>query len=62
MIIRINEVIEITGLPRPTIYRYIAEKKFPAQVPLGIRSVGWIKAEVIAWVNDRISQRNAIKR
>ncbi len=39
-----------TGLSRATIYRYIKRKLFPPQRRIGPNRVGWLAAEVIAWV------------
>ncbi|TWR54674.1 AlpA family phage regulatory protein [Pseudomonas marginalis] len=36
----IHPTVEITGLGRSTIYKYIAEGAFPKPVSLGERSVG----------------------
>ena len=43
-ILRIPEVVEITGLSRTTIWRRVKSEDFPAPVRLGsmaTRSVGW---------------------
>lgn len=60
MIIKLKEVVKITSLSRPTIYRFIAVGSFPRQVKLGGKSVGWVEEEVIAWIKDRINQRDAV--
>ncbi|WP_080477160.1 AlpA family phage regulatory protein [Vibrio cholerae] len=41
-LIRLKEVIELTGLSRSCIYKYIEEGRFPRNVPLGGRSVGCV--------------------
>ena len=46
-----------TGLSRSTIYLRISRGTFPAPVSLGGRAVGWIEAEVQAWLTARIAQR-----
>ena len=46
----IKTVILKTGLSRATIYRYIKRKLFPPQRRIGPNRVGWLAAEVIAWV------------
>ena len=33
-----------------------AEGKFPQQISLGSRAVGWINSEVINWIEHRISE------
>jgi prophage regulatory protein len=38
---RMSTVVRVIGLGRSTIYRLIAEDKFPAQVRIGARAVAW---------------------
>jgi predicted DNA-binding transcriptional regulator AlpA len=49
---RIREVVRITALSRPTLYRRIAERRFPAPVHLGGRACGWPSAAVQRWISD----------
>ena len=49
-----------TSLSRSTIYLRISRSTFPAPVSLGGRAVGWIEAEVNAWLTARIAQRRLI--
>lgn len=51
-ILRLSQVMARTGLCKSTIYSLIAAHKFPKsrQLP-GIRSVGWLEADVDAWVD-----------
>ena len=53
--LRLNEVLAICGMSRSSVYEAIKEEKFPAPVKLGVRSAGWVKSEVIAWANARIT-------
>lgn len=46
-------VIEATGLPVSTLYRYMEEGIFPKPVKIGARSVAWKKSEVMSWINSR---------
>jgi predicted DNA-binding transcriptional regulator AlpA len=34
----------------------MAEQKFPAQVPLSERAVGWVEGDVAEWIQGRILQ------
>jgi prophage regulatory protein len=52
-LLRLPEVIEITGLGRDTIYRYIRESRFPRQRRISQRASGWREDEIVAWVNSR---------
>ena len=61
-IIRLPDVIKRTGLSKSTIYLYIEHGKFPAQIRLGSRSVGWIEAQIDDWINQQIeASRNTHK-
>ncbi|MNJ77990.1 Prophage CP4-57 regulatory protein (AlpA) [compost metagenome] len=57
-ILRMKTVIEITGLARSTVYKYVAEGIFPKPLSLGGRSVGWLESEVHSWIQSRIVERN----
>jgi len=46
---RLPKVIQATGLGRSTIYRLIAEERFPHQVRIGARAVGWRWTDLEKW-------------
>jgi len=50
--LRIRDVLRITSLSRPTLYRRIAARRFPAPVHLGGRACGWPSDVLRAWIND----------
>lgn len=56
-ILRLPEVIEITGLSRTTVYRLMLAEEFPASVSLGARSIGWSSSEISAWIESRLANR-----
>ena len=56
-ILRLQEVMARTGLSRTTIYRWRLAGRFPQAVPLGTLCVGWIEAELEAWLGERIAER-----
>ena len=49
-IIRIDEVSQLTGLARSTIYKKVSEGGFPPPVRLGARSVGWRLTDIDLWL------------
>jgi prophage regulatory protein len=51
--LRLPEVIEATGLSRPTIYRLEARGQFPKRRRLGVNSVGWVEEEIAVWIRGR---------
>jgi prophage regulatory protein len=57
-IIKINEVQKITTFSRSTIYRLGSEGKFPTPIKLSERSSGWIKQEVLDYLDNRINNRS----
>ena len=58
-LIKLKEVMHMTGLARPTIYKFIKAGEFPKQVSLGGRAVAWVEAEVEEWVLEKIEARDA---
>jgi prophage regulatory protein len=54
-ILRLREVKHVTGLGTTTIYREANKDRFPRQVPLVSRHVGWREDEVAAWVRWRLA-------
>lgn len=57
-IIRLKEVMDITGLARSTVYKYVAAGEFPVPVSLGERCVGWLENEVQEWILARVAERD----
>ncbi len=53
--LRLPEVKRLTGLSKSTLYAMIRAKSFPAPVPLGPRTVAWVRSEVKEWAAERIS-------
>jgi len=51
--IRMPQVLEMTGLSRGTLYRYIREKSFPQPRQLGPRLLGWYLDEIEEWQATR---------
>lgn len=56
-LLRISEVINLTGLPKSTIYLKIKNNEFPNQVSIGSRSVAWVESEVNEWIGNNIKNR-----
>jgi len=64
-IIRLNSVLDRTGLSKSTIYRKIAEGTFPRQVPVSAHGAGWYESDINRWIanppgyraeNDNVDQ------
>ncbi|GAA5647894.1 helix-turn-helix transcriptional regulator [Vibrio proteolyticus] len=59
-LMRMIEVIRMTGLSRSSIYDRMNAGQFPKSVSLGCRSVAWVEAEVDDWVENQIAQRDEL--
>lgn len=54
-LLRISQVIERTGLKRPTIYQHIQKGLFPIAVKFGPKLAAWPEHEVANVINARIA-------
>ncbi|HDR8861627.1 AlpA family phage regulatory protein [Burkholderia stagnalis] len=61
-ILRLNCVLDAVGVKKSCIYQWVREGRFPAPVRLGARSVGWLEADVEAWLMSRQSTRDGVGR
>jgi prophage regulatory protein len=63
-VLKIRDVIDITGLKRSAIYKAAAEGRFPKPVFLapGTRSVGWLASEIAAHQKRCIAERDKPRR
>jgi prophage regulatory protein len=44
---------------RQWIHKLVKARHFPAPVPIGVATKGWIEAEIDAWITARINERDA---
>ena len=56
-LLTICEVISLTRLSKPTIYKFISAGRFPRQLHLAPQRVVWLRSEVLAWVAGRAAER-----
>jgi len=54
-ILRLPEVKTQTGLSRSSIYKRISESKFPKQINLGGRAIGWLESDIQNWIKSRLT-------
>jgi prophage regulatory protein len=52
-LLRLPQVMELTGLGRDTIYRYIRNGRFPAQRRISDRASAWRADEIAGWIESR---------
>ncbi|HEX6705227.1 MAG TPA: AlpA family phage regulatory protein [Albitalea sp.] len=53
LLLRLPSVLRLTGLGRSTIYRLMAQDRFPAPVRLSERAVGWRLTDLEEWTTSR---------
>jgi prophage regulatory protein len=59
-ILRLAQVIDMTGLGKTKIYELQAKGGFPKSVPITAHAVGWVEEEVQAWLTGRLAERNTV--
>ena len=52
-ILRIPEVIKLTGLSRATIWRLERKGKFPSRLYLSENAIGWHEDDIREWIASR---------
>lgn len=52
-LLRLPQVMNLTGLSKSTIHREMNAGKFPRRVRLTSRSIAWRESEVIEWIKAR---------
>ncbi len=57
-ILRRREVEALTGRSRSSLYRDMEAGKFPKPIQLGEKSIGWLESEIVAWIEERIVERD----
>lgn len=51
-IVRLPEVMRLTGLSKATIHRRYRDGTFPRPLRLGPQSIGWWHAEILEWLES----------
>jgi len=51
-ILRLDAVLDRTGLSRSTLYRKVQTGTFPAQVRIATRCTGWRESAINAWMRN----------
>ena len=52
---RMREVIEMVGVSRATIYRWMDAGDFPRSIALGGNSIAWSEKSVQEWMESQIT-------
>ncbi|MDX0499044.1 AlpA family phage regulatory protein [Sinorhizobium medicae] len=57
LLISMNDACRMTSMSRTMVNKYRAQGRFPKAIDLGDRRVAFVRAEVVAWVEDKIAAR-----
>lgn len=55
-ILRLPQVIQVTGLSRSAIYDQISKSEFPTQIKLSARAAGWLQSEIYSWLEQKVRE------
>jgi prophage regulatory protein len=51
-VLRLNDVIKITGLSRSTIYRSMKSEVFPQSIHLSPGRIVWLESDILEWFDE----------
>lgn len=54
-LIRLREVLHLTGLSRSGLYRLVGQGRFPPQIKIGHFASAWLSSEVVSWIASRVA-------
>lgn len=57
-LIRLRQVMQMTGLGRSSIYNYMKDQSFPKQVKITSNLSAWVETEINEWIQDKVNQRD----
>lgn len=60
-VLRLPEVEKKVGLRHSAIYKWMKLGRFPKPVSMGVAAKGWIEAEIDAFIEARIAERDGCK-
>ena len=52
-VLKLKDVVQLTGLSRVTIWRLEQRGEFPGKIALSPNRVGWLESEVQDWIGSR---------
>lgn len=60
-LIRIKDVVQLTGISKSYIYQLCSNNLFPKSIQLiqGGSSVAWVEGEIQQWIDERIQERDS---
>lgn len=53
-LIRMPDVMLLTGLSRSSIYFQMKTKEFPQKIQIGERAIAWLESDIHEWINNKL--------
>ena len=54
---RLPEVLNLVGVTRSTLYRWMDAGTFPRQISVGGNTVVWVESAVTSWMEEQMASR-----
>jgi prophage regulatory protein len=61
-ILRLAQVLQVTGLGKTTVYELQSHGAFPMRVKITDYCVGWVEQDVQAWLKHRVALSDVVPR
>ena len=58
-VVRIHELVEMTGLSRSTIWRLEKARAFPPRLALSPGRIGYLDDDILVWLRERQAPRSS---
>jgi prophage regulatory protein len=58
-LIKLPEVVRLTGVPKSSVYWRVARGEFPRPLKIGERASAWNSDEIEAWIAGKVAAANA---
>ena len=55
--LRLPEVLNLVGVTRSTLYRWMDAGTFPKQISVGGNTVVWVESAVTSWMEEQMASR-----
>ena len=52
LLLKLKDVIQLTGLSRTTIYNLLAENKFPKRIQITKQRIAFLSTDVDRWISE----------
>jgi len=56
-LLTMKEVVVLTRMSKPTVYKLIREGRFPQQIRICDNKVAWLQSEILDWISRRAEAR-----